>query len=439
MGTSGATNLLKDRKMVPYQYFVILFCVLSNISDGFDSLSMAFVAPVISREWNVEAKYMGIVFSAASFGLVLGSLLLAPLADKYGRRPIIVLASGLASLAMFGAALSNTVVELAISRLAIGVAIGTLIPSLNVMVVEYSNEKLGNFFLSILHVGFAIGAITCSVVAIVLLDWAGWRSIFLTAASVSAFLFLLALMFLPESLDYLSSGQPRNALPKINRTLAKLKIDPVSELPAAPTISEKKKSNYSLFLTPLLLAPTLLLWLAAASHYFVSYFKTNWTPSILVEAGLSDATAISSGIVMGITAAAGNILMGVFSNRVGVEKLTMIAFAMGSVALLIFGFAAADPVILLMAAGLVSFFIQATFTGTIIAATRFFPPDIRGTGVGLIVGLGRMGGIAGPIVAGALISLQWDRSAYYPLFALVCAIGAFAMFYLRRVKRPVAE
>lgn len=430
---ANAVEVLKDRKMVLFQYAVVLFCVVSNISDGFDSLSMAFVAPVITREWQVDPKYMGIVFAAASFGLVLGSLFIAPLADRFGRRPIIVIASGTAALSMLIAAVSQSVTELAIGRLLIGMSIGTLIPSLNVMVAEYSNEKLGNLFLALLHVGFAIGAITCSVVAIYLLDWVGWRSVFLTAAALSGGLFLLALFFLPESLDYLLSRQPKNALERANRLLAKLRVPLLDTLPQRADSVDGQRMNAGRLLTPLLFVPTMLLWLAAASHYFVSYFKTNWTPSILVESGLDQSTAISSGIVMGVTAAAGNIVMGLLAHRVGVYRLTMGAYAMGTLALLLFGFIAADPILLLMAAGLVSFFIQATFTGTIIGATRFYSPDIRSTGVGLIVGLGRMGGIAGPVVAGVLISLGWDRSAYYPLFALICSLGAVAMFFLHRI------
>ena len=430
--------MLKDRPMVLFQYFVVFFCVLSNISDGFDSLSMAFVAPTISRDWNIDPKYLGVVFSAASFGLVSGSLLLAPLADRFGRRPMIVIASGVSALAMAGAALSENVYQLAASRFVIGVAIGTLIPSLNVMVSEYTNEKLGNFFLSILHVGFAIGAVTCSMVSIILLEAVGWRSVFFTAASVSFVLFIISWIGLPESLDYLLSRQPKNALERANRLLAKLNIPPLTELPAREEVVEGRKSNLAVFLTPLLLAPTFLLWIASMSHYFVSYFKSNWTPKILVDAGLTDATAISSGIVMGVTAAAGNILMGLFSQKFGVYRLTMIAYAMGAIALVIFGFSSAIPVILLMAAGLVSFFIQATFTGTIIGATRFFPPSIRGAGVGLIVGLGRIGGIAGPIIAGVLISIGWDRSAYFPVFGAICVLGAIAMAMLHRLVKKRA-
>lgn len=433
MATANAFEKLKTSRMGAFQYFIILFCIVSNISDGFDSLAMAFVAPAISRDWNVDPKYMGVVFSAASFGLVGGSLLIAPMADRFGRRPVIVSASLLASVAMLGAAFTNNAAELAACRFFTGLAIGALIPSLNVMVIEYSNDRLGNLFLALLHVGFAIGAIICSATAIFILEDFGWRSIFLVAAAISAVLGVLALVALPESLAFLVSRRPKGAERKIARTLQRMNLsdealsidEPVAEEP-------KKKVHFGVLLTPMLLVPTLLLWLAASAHYFVSYFKTNWTPSILVEAGLGQSAAISSGIVMGVTAAAGNILMGLLAARFGVYRLTMFAFAAGTASLVFFGMAIANPILLLSAAGMISFFIQATFTGTLIGATRFYSPDIRSTGVGIVVGLGRIGGIAGPIIAGVLISLGWDRSAYYPVFAAFCALGALAMWGLHR-------
>lgn len=426
---------LKDRPMVLFQFLVVLFCVVANIADGFDSLSIAFAAPAISREWRIEPRMLGVVLSAASFGLVLGSLTLPPLADRFGRKIVIVAATAIVTLAMLGAAMADSIIHLVIARFLTGIAIGALIPSLNIVVSEYANEKLGNVFLSILHVGFAIGAISCSIVSAFIIEAYGWRSLFLTAALIGAAICLIAAFLLPESLDYLVSRQPKNALARINRLLPRLGMAPLVALPPKPEIDPQRQAGRALFLTPLLLAPTLFLWMAALSHYFVSYFQTNWTPKILVDAGLSDTAAISSGVVMGLAAATGNILMGSFAKSFGVYRLTMMAFCGGAISLCAFGFLDAHPVSLLAAAGCCSFFIQATFTGTMIASTRFFPAAIRGTGVGIVVGLGRIGGIAGPLVAGVLISSGWGRIHYFPIFAAVCLIGVAGMFLLGRLLR----
>ena len=421
--------------MTAYQYAVVLFCVFINVADGFDALTIGFVAPALSREWHIAPSVLGVVFSAASFGMMLGALILAPLADRLGRRRIIIVAAGIIAVSMFGTAASSTVSELAALRFLTGVGIGTLVPSLNVYVSEYSNEKQGNFFLSILHVGFAIGAIVCSAVSIFLVQSFGWRSVFFTAGFLGAVIFLVALFALPESLDYLLTRQPPNALHRANTLLQRLGEAPLRTLPPRPTVYGRQKVTATTFLTPLLLLPTLLLLLSAFAHYFVSYFQSNWTPKILADAGLSDSAAISSGVVIGVGAAAGNILMGIFSRRFGAYRLTLCAFFCGAIALCIFGLLDAHPALLLGAAGLCGFFVQASFTGTMIASTRFFPAAIRGTGVGLVVGLGRAGGISGPIVAGFLIGLGWERLHYFPVFAGTFLLGAVGMFMLGRLAR----
>lgn len=433
-----AKSMLKDAPMSRFQYFAVAVCVFANIVDGYDTVSMAFAAPALVKEWGLHPEVLGVVFSVVALGMVCGAVLLAPLADRLGRRVAILIACASMGVVMFCTPFVNSVSTLITLRFLAGVMLGVLIPSLNVIVSEYSNKKKASFLLGLLHIGYAGGVVVCSLVAATIVDQFGWRSIFFIGAGLNAMVVVVGLFLLPESIEFLLVKQPRNALVKINQLLHKFGREALQSLPAFVTRQTARRANLKTILTWAFMAPTLFLTIAAFCHYFVSQFQANWTPKILTDVGLSSTTALSSGVVLGVGAALGNILMGSFSSKFGAHRLTIAAFVLCAASLLTFAFAKAHPAILLAAAGAISLFIQACYTGVMINATRFFPVSVRSTGVGFVVGFGRSGGMFGTYLAGVMMGLGWDRSSFYPVFAAVCVVGAVAIIALRLV-RPAED
>src|SRR5687768_13511048 len=145
---SGVKSMGQDGPLTFWQIVVVSLCVLANICDGLDTTSIAYAAPTLLREWNIAPQAFGIVLSAGALGMLVGSILVAPLADKVGRRTIIVAATTTSALGMFGMAISQNLPQLMVFRFIVGTCVGTLLPSLSIMVVEFSNEKRGNLFLA---------------------------------------------------------------------------------------------------------------------------------------------------------------------------------------------------------------------------------------------------------------------------------------------------
>ncbi|MCM8732047.1 MFS transporter [Hephaestia sp. GCM10023244] len=424
---AGVRKAVEAGPLRRWQIITLVLCVLINISDGLDTSSVAYAAPSILREWGVGARAMGLVFSVGAAGLVCGALFIAPQADRVGRRTIILGAVAANSLSMLATAFIHSVELLLLLRFVTGLGIGALVPSLSVMVVEFSTERRGNIFLALVHVGFAIGAMLGAAVGALLIGPFGWQAIFIFAGLVSLVLTIVAFWLLPESLNFLLTRQPRNALARANILLARLGEPPLDALPPREAEGKRRAGLLHTILAPRYRTLTLLLWLAAFSRYFVSYFLTQWKPQILVLAGVTPELAIASGIVTGGAAILGALLMGTVAATVGARRATCASFMLCAASLVLFGVVEAEPVLLLAVAGLALFAIEATFTGVVITSTRFYPPEFRTTGVGFTIGVGRFGAIAGPYLGGALLAMGLDRSFVYPVYAAVCGVGAVAI------------
>ncbi|MBC2777041.1 MFS transporter [Parasphingopyxis marina] len=424
--TSGARALAADAPLSGYQLMVVGLCILINICDGLDAIVTSFAAPVLVQDWNLPAEALGLIHGAGATGLMIGALLVSPQADRIGRRPLIILGTFVSTLAMFGMSFSNSVEMLVIFRCLSGIAVGSLLPSLSVMVIEYSNEARGNLFLALVHIGFAAGAALAGLLGATMLDEYGWRGIFFAAGCITALVSLAAAILLPESLYFLTSRQPRNALPKANKLLARLKVAPLEKLPPKTTAHRRSPIAIAALLAKPLLFATLFLWMAAFLRYFVSYFLTSWKPQMLVLAGFDAETAATVGISTSLASALGVLAMGILATRFGAPRTACVTFLMAAVAMV--GFGVFDsPEALVAFALLAMFSIEATFTGVMITAARLYPESIRATGVGFAVGIGRFGAILGPSIGGIVIGMGLERSSYMLIYAGAATLGAAAI------------
>ena len=437
---SAVKSIGQDGPLTFWQIAVVSLCVLANICDGLDTTSIAYAAPSLLREWHLSPQAFGIVLSAGALGMLVGAILVAPQADKVGRRAIILAATTTSSLCMFGLAASQNLTQLMIFRFIVGMCVGALLPSLSIMVVEFSNEKRGNLFLAIVHIGFALGAIMGAAIGATVVEAYGWRAIFLTGAVVTSATTLACYAALPESVNFLLARQPPNALARVNKIRERFGQSLLTELPPKLEAEVRTFSSVVAILSPGLLRATLLLWVASFTRFFISYFLTGWKPQVLVMAGFTNRAAIAVGMATSAAASVGVLFMGLFAAKIGSARATAIMLAGCAAALMGFGITNA-PIPLVLLAVACMFTIEAAFTGILITSTRFYPVENRSTGVGFTVGIGRIGAIVGPYVGGALIGMGLDRSAYFPAYASAAVIGAISIVAAvsRRPPEPRAD
>jgi benzoate transport len=408
-----------------FQWSAIALCLVVNMLDGFDVLAMAFTAPAIARAWGVAPEALGWLYSSGLVGMMLGSLVLAPLADRIGRRPIIVLCLVVVGAGMAASALAGTVAQLATTRVLTGVGIGGALASLNTIVAEYASVRWRSFAVSLLQTGYPIGATIGGGLAAGLLEASGWRAVFAFGALGSVVLVPIVLWRLPESVDYLLSRRPPDALARVNALLARLGQPPLAALPAAPAIAPEAPRVGRLFAASFRPA-TWRLWTAFFMVMASFYFALSWTPKLLVDAGLSLEAGVSGGVLMNLGGIAGAGWLGWRSSQGGLHRLLAGYMAACAVALGLFGALGDRLQPLLVLAPVIGFFVFGSMVGLYAMAPGVYPAEIRTTGIGWAIGVGRAGGVVGPYAAGVLLAGGWSHGSCYVLFALPL-VAALAM------------
>jgi len=430
---NSAANLdyIENREsLCSFQITAIALCALINVVDGFDVLAIAFTAPAIASEWSLSPGSLGIVFSAGYLGMALGAFFLGALADKYGRRTMILSCLATLTVTMGLTATAGSVSQLLLYRFASGLAIGAMLASITAITAEYSPDAKRNFMISIVQGMYAIGATLGGAVSAYLVGDFGWRSVFLVGAVVNGTLLVLAFFMLPESLAYLLKNRTAAALAKANAIIAKLGGNPLDSLPASNN-DQAQSGGYGVLLGGDFKKWSILLWIGTFSAMFGTYFLMSWIPKIVVDAGVSFEKAAWVGMSINAGGLVGILWLGYRSAVSGLREMITVFMCLAGCLMIVFGQLNDSVPVLATVAVAMGFFAQAGFIGLYSVAARLYPTDIRATGIGCAIGLGRVGAIFGPAVAGLLIGLEWSRSAYFLTLSLPFFFGALAIWQLK--------
>ncbi len=418
-------SLIDHSRMSPLQYTTMAVCFFLNMLDGMDVFVMTFCAGPIGKTWDVSPTLMGSVFSSGLVGMTLGTLFLAPLADKFGRKNIILLSGLIMGVFIFLTSYSQSISQLITYRFFSGLGIGCMLACTAALGSEFAPLKSRNFWVSFLISGYPVGGIITGLVAAEIIPKEGWQTMFKIAGFASMLSIPLILLFLSESIDYYLSKQPKNALQKVNGILSKMNIKPLEVLP-----NLEKPTNKLRILSILeseFRKPTLLLWLALFMAFATLYFLNSWIPKLASDAGLSPKLAIYAGTLFNVGAFLGIIIQGYFSTRFGLKKTLAVYLILTGVLMVLFRFILGTDLVLLVFV-LLGFGIQGGFVGLYALAARLYPAAFRGTGVGWAMGAGRLGGIVSPQIAGILITAGFGLASNFMIFAIPVIIAGVATY-----------
>ncbi len=428
-GNPGVSKVLNDKPMGAHQYFIIILLVLLNAIDGFDVLAVTFAAPGISEDWSISRSALGAVIAASVIGMAVGSIFLAPVADRIGRRPVILICLAIMAVGMLLTATADSIAMLSAYRIFTGIGIGGMIPSLTAVAAEFSNEKRRDFAVSAMTIGYPLGGLLGGFMSAELVQIGGWRTIF-TAGGLITLSFLPIIWFgLPESIDYLASRGGPNALKKINATLKRLGHQSVQEAHAAD-MKPKSADPRELFSKDLRFL-TILLITAYFLHIMAFYFFTGWLPVIMTDAGYPISTAIAASAITSLGGVLGGIAMGLAAPYLGLKRLAIIAMVGTSVMLAVFAATVDDPGKFRIVAFILGIFIMGGIVGLYAFLARAFPVRLRVTGCGLAIAMGRAGGIVGPILGGVLLDTGLKAGSVLTVIGITAAVGALFLFPVR--------
>lgn len=421
---------LDQGPMNRFQWTAIGICILLNMIDGFDVLVMAFTAASVSAEWGLNGAQVGLLLSAGLFGMAAGSLFIAPRADRFGRRPLILFCLLLCGTGMLLSAFVQSPTQLALLRGFTGLGIGGILASSNVIAAEYANRRWRPLAVSLQSTGYALGATFGGLLAVWLIGHWGWRSVFLAGGVVSLAAIPLVLAGLPESLDFLLARRPANALARVNALAARLDLGQLDELPAARVRGAGGVAALQL-LAPALRRSTLLIWLLFFLAMFGFYFIMSWTPKLLTAAGLTAQQGITGGVLLSFGGIFGAALVGALSARVPLPRVLQ-GFMLVTAVLLVLFLGSASSLAAALGLGLlIGVFVNGCIAGLYALSPQVYPADVRATGVGWAIGVGRLGAILSPTVAGLLLDGGWQPLHLYGVFAVVFVAAALVLLGLR--------
>lgn len=436
--TVHAPSIINEGRLSAFQYLVVLLCGLVMLVDGFDTQAISYMAPLMAKEWGVSRQLLGPIFSSALVGLMVGYLGLSPLSDRFGHRRVLI-----ASTIFFAVFTGVTIVaanvsELIALRFLTGLGLGAAVPSAVALTSEYSPKRLRATFVLAIYCGFSLGFVVAGIAAAWLLPMLGWRSLLWVGAGFPLVLSIVLLMLLPDSVDQLArSGADVGKIWKILcRIDARLAGTP---MPAAFTTDhEERLSAVGSVFQAGRATGTLLLWFVFILNLGEFYALQSWLPSILSNQNYTlttIATATSLTTTGGIIAA---FVVGPAMDRVSAYGSLVCLYLAGVVFVALIGVALDRPEwILLTTTFFAGFCVSGGQKSVIALAALFYPAPVRSTGVGWALGVGRIGGIAGPTLIGILLGWNFTpRSIFFaaavPMLLAGLSVAIMGGVYRRR-------
>ena len=428
--TLSLRTKIEQSPMGAYQWMIVAMAAIMNLLDGFDVLALAFTATAIQNEFGLTRIELGYLLSAGLFGMAAGSLFLAPLADKIGRRPLLLMAVLLSTIGMLGSAFISQYQWLGFWRVITGLGVGGILVGTNVITSEYSSRKWRSFAISVYAAGFGVGAVLGGMFAVMLQGEYGWRSVFLAGAILTGIFLVLLFIWLPESIDFLTTKQPKNAEVRLNLIAKKIGLAGDWKLPAK-TEKVKTKLPITQLFSEKYLHSTLLIWTAFFAIMFSFYFISSWTPALLKEAGMTTEQSVSVGMMISLGGTCGALIYGLLASRWTARGVLILFTVLSSAATIIFILSSSVLWIAMVFGILVGVLMNGCISGLYTLNPLTYDADIRSTGVGWSIGIGRIGAILAPTIAGQLLDMGWDKQSLYVGVGFVMLISTVAIFFLK--------
>ena len=427
-------DVIDNGQVSGQQLLVVGLCMFFNMLDGFDITAMAVVATAVSTELQLSADKLGLIFSFALAGMMMGAMLLAPISDIVGRRILIVVSLTLVGVSILFTARATSLPEFIVLRFISGLGAGAMLACQATLAAEYSPEKYRSLSVSAVTAGYPLGAMMTAVVAGFIMPEYGWRGMFWFGGGLTLTMGLVAWAFIPESLKFLFERRPENALARVNQILSKLKKDTLEQLPEV----QKERSgeskgivgNVASLLTSKYRAATITLWTSFFLCFSTLYFLLSWIPKLMEQTGYSAETGRLAFFMFNLSGVIGILIMGTMATRWKLSNIVTVFLFSSAVFMVVFAAAPNQITLLLAVIFLIGFLQQGGFTGLYAVAVKIYPTEIRSTGIGWAIGLGRFGAVAGPAIAGYLIAAGLDMSANYYVFAVPMAIGGLLAYRL---------
>ena len=430
MNESDRVNVqtfLNEHPFSAFQWVVFALCFIIVLLDGFDTAAIGYIAPSLMKQWGVARPDLAPVLSAALFGLAAGALSAGPLADRLGRKLVLIGSVLVFGVACFGSAFAADLNQLTILRFVTGLGLGAAMPNAVTLMSEYCPDHRRATLTNAMFCGFPLGAAFGGFLAAWMIPQWGWRSVLLLGGSVPLLLTMLLTVLLPESVRYMvAQAQP---VERIRAVLARISASAAQA--ASFVLTEKSpataaKSGIGVVLSPQYRVGSVMLWLAYFMGLVIFYALINWMPILFKDAGLEPrkATLIAALFPLG---GVGAVLFGWLMDRYNANRIIAIGYALTAAAIYAIGQTAGNVGLLVLVVFVAGALMNTAQSSMPALAAGFYPTQGRATGVAWMLGIGRFGGIAGSFLVAELARRHLGFEAIFSIVAVPGLIAAAAL------------
>ncbi|NTZ06645.1 3-(3-hydroxy-phenyl)propionate transporter MhpT [Burkholderia metallica] len=385
----------------------LALCFAIALLEGLDLQSVGVAAPRMAREFGLSVSQMGIAFSAGTFGLLPGAMLGGRLADRIGRKRVLIASVVLFGLLSIATAQVSTFAMLVVVRVLTGIGLGGAMPNLIALSSEAVEPRSRSSAVATMYCGIPFGGVIASVIGVLLAGDTEWRHIFYVGGVGPLLLVPLLVWFLSESRAYLDVAGTPAARTSVGKTL----------------FGDGRTTS------------TVALWVSYFCTLIVLYFLLNWLPSLMASRGLDRAHVGLVQIAFNVGAGLGALGIGAALDRMRASRVVGGMYV--GIVLSLAALAAAPGFASLAAAAFAAgMFVVGGQSVLYALAAIYYPTAMRGTGVGAAVAVGRLGSVVGPLAAATLLAAGRSAPVVIGASIPVTLVAAFAAFVL--IRRPQA-
>lgn len=431
--TISVKEVFDNSRMSTYQLFVCTLCFLVTFLDGFDLTIVGVALPKMADFLHSKPSALGLALTAGQFGPLIGAVFLGTLADRWGRKWMLLFSAVVFGVFTFSTAFITNVEQLALFRFIAGFGLGGAVPNALTFGSEYAPSRARAGLVGTMYAGMPAGAMVGGLSAAWLIPHFGWQSLFILGGGIPILIALVLAFSLPESLEFLVR-QGKDWV-KIRKIVAKIAPDLAADGDVEFVSSEKKAAGVPVkrLFTEGRALTTILLWITCSGALYLLWILNTWSPTLLKKSGATVQQYSLAYACLNLGAIVASVFVGRLMDKRNPFRVLQIGFVCAFLALVAFGFIAGGSFAVIAVMSVVcGFFINGSQTGTLAVTTVSYPSDIRGTGIGWAYAVAKIGAMGAPAVGGFMLAHNWGVSRICSTNALVGLFVAAVVIILRR-------
>jgi len=430
----NVSDLIDTRPLGALQIRIVGLCTLVALLDGLDLQSIGLAAPGIAADLHIQQHWLSAVFSAALAGLALGAFGFGVLADRVGRKAVLIGATACFGIFTICTALAPSFAVLLVFRFLAGLGLGGAMPSFISLTSEYCPRRLRAVIVALLWAGFPLGGFVGGLLASRIIPAYGWQSVFWVGGVLPLVLCFVLVFALPESVGFLvaSAAPPEKIASLLRRAFPSVFVPP----DAVFVLDEERAHGVSVaqLFAAGRAAGTVLLWISFFIAFMMLVTNSAWAPTLLKREGIGIKEASLAMAAFNLGSVIATSFAGWLISRAGAAVILPLVMLGSAVSMALVGYAAPSVGLVILLQGLFGLFMGGGSSGLIALAAIYYPTAIRSTGVGWAMGMGRVGSFSGPLAVGSLVGLGLSTAVIFVAIAVPALLAVATTAAAGRLK-----